>query len=461
MKNRINNNLSNSQESAKIHTLSHDGRGIATLQNKTTFLAGALPDETVTYRIHQKKSTYMEGEALDILTPSCERVVPPCQHFGVCGGCSLQHMSLAMQTRLKEQTLLDQLKHFGKVIPEIILPPLQTNSTGYRRKARLGVKFVIKKDKLLVGFREKSSRYLADLESCIVLHPSVGTRLRELAACIRNLDCYMDIPQVEVAIGDTTTALVFRHLKPLTQNDLSKLTDFGKQYDFHIYLQPNPPAPVTKHYPADNHERLTYTLPDQQLEFLFHPLDFTQINLDMNRLMVNQALELLALTPEDKVLDLFCGIGNFTLPIARRVHSVTGVEGAEEMTVRAGGNARHNGIRNTEFYAANLMDPPANAAWLDREYNKVLLDPPRAGAIEILPYLAKLNPSRIVYVSCNPATLARDAGELVNQYGYQLQKVGIMNMFPHTSHIEAMAVFEKNNRDAHGKNKKPAHHRLG
>lgn len=461
MKNRINNNQSHGLEPARIHALSHDGRGITTLQSKTTFLAGALTDEIVTYRIHQKKSNYMEGEALEILTPSSERAIPPCQHFGVCGGCSLQHMNLAMQTRLKEQTLLDQLKHFGKVTPEIVMPPLQTNSTGYRRKARLGVKFVIKKDKLLVGFREKSSRYLADIESCAVLHPSIGMYLRELAACIRDLDGYMDIPQVEVAIGDTTTALVFRHLKPLTPNDLINLNDFGKQYDFHIYLQPNPPAPVTKHYPADHHEWLTYTLPDQQLTFLFHPLDFTQINLDMNRLMVNQALELLELTPEDNVLDLFCGIGNFTLPLARRAHSVTGVEGAEEMTIRAGDNARHNGITNTEFHAANLMDPPANAKWLHREYDKVLLDPPRAGAIEVLPYLAKLNPSRIVYVSCNPATLARDAGELVYQHGYQLQKVGIMNMFPHTSHIEAMAVFERKNRDAHGKNKKNAHHRLG
>ncbi len=430
-------------EPATIHALSHDGRGIATIDKKTTFIAGALPEESVTYRIHQKKTTYAEGEAVDILKPSGDRVTPPCQHFGLCGGCSLQHMSVSMQTSLKEKTLLEQLTHFGKVTPAEVLAPLQSAGTGYRRKARLGVRFVIKKDKMLVGFREKSSRYLADLSTCAVLHPDVGQRLETLAELVRSLDAYMEIPQIEVAIGDTTVALVFRHMSPLSSSDLDKLTAFGEQYEFHIYLQPNPPAPVSKHYPADGNERLTYTLPDFQLEFLFHPLDFTQINLDINRLMVKQAVNLLELNSEDTVLDLFCGIGNFTLPIARHAKEVVGIEGAEEMTVRANNNARHNNINNAQFFAANLMAPPAGAPWIKRKYDKILLDPPRAGAIEMLPFIAQLNAKRIVYVSCNPATLARDAGELVHQYGYQLQKVGIMNMFPHTSHIEAMAVFEK------------------
>lgn len=443
MNKRLKLDQSTATEPALIHGLSHDGRGIATIQNKTTFIAGALPGESVTYRIHQKKSTYMEGEAIEILTPSSDRTTPPCQHFGVCGGCSLQHMSVTMQTQLKEKTLLEQLKHFGKVTPVNVLPPLQSAGTGYRRKARLGVKFVIKKNKLLVGFREKSSRYLADLSRCEVLHPMVGERLETLAELVRSLDAYMDIPQIEVAIGDTTAALVFRHMKPLSESDLEKLSAFGKEYDFHIYLQPNPPAPVSKLYPHDGHERLTYTLPDYQLEFLFHPLDFTQINLDINRLMVKQAMDLLELDQNDAVLDLFCGIGNFTLPIARRAREVIGIEGAEEMTQRAAINASHNDLHNTQFFAANLMSPPAGAPWLNRHYDKILLDPPRAGALEILPFLSKLQARRIVYVSCNPATLARDAGELVNQYGYQLQKVGIMNMFPHTSHIEAMAVFDK------------------
>lgn len=380
---------------------------------------------------------------MEIVTPSPARATPPCQHFGVCGGCSLQHMSLDLQMELKQKTLLEQLTHFGKVTPNVILPPLTSAGTGYRRKARLGVKFVIKKNKLLVGFREKSSRYLADLSSCKVLHPRVGEQLETLAALIRSLESYQEIPQIEVAIGDVTAALVFRHLKPLSEGDLQKLADFGAQHDFHIYLQPNPPAPVSKLYPADGNERLTYTLPDQGLEFSFHPLDFTQINLEINRSMVSQALSLLELTPEDSVLDLFCGIGNFTLPIARQAREVVGIEGAVEMTERAADNARRNHIQNVQFYAANLVAPPAGAPWLKRHYDKVLLDPPRAGAIEILPHIAELAPKRIVYVSCNPATLARDAGELVHKYGYQLHKAGIMNMFPHTSHIEAMAVFDK------------------
>ncbi len=432
-----------SADTAEIYALSHDGRGIANIQNKTTFLAGGLPSETVTYCIHNKRSSYAEGEVKEVLQASPERVTPPCPHFGVCGGCSLQHMSLHMQTEMKQKTMLEQLNHFGKVTPQTILAPLLSAGTGYRRKARLGVKFVIKKDKMLVGFREKSSRYLADLSRCLVLHPCVGEKLELLATLVRSLSCYQQIPQIEVAIGDTDAALVFRHMQPLTPEDLQQLTRFGEQHQFHIYLQPNSPQPVSKLYPADKVERLTYTLPDFGLEYLFHPLDFTQINLEMNRLMVKQALELLALTPEDRVLDLFSGIGNFTLPMAKLAKQVTGIEGAEEMTQRAAANAAHNHITNTDFFAANLMAPPTSAPWMRQQYDKILLDPPRAGAIEMLPHIAAFKAKRIVYVSCNPATLARDAGELCNTYGYQLQSAGIMNMFPHTSHIEAMAVFVK------------------
>jgi 23S rRNA (uracil1939-C5)-methyltransferase len=428
---------------AQIHALSHDGRGIATIDKKTTFIAGALPNETVTYRITQKRSNYNEGVLLDVITPSPDRVTPPCQHFGVCGGCSLQHMNNETQLQLKQQTLLDQLKHFGHVTPDIILPPLSATTTGYRRKARLGAKYVIKKEKMLVGFREKSSNYLADLERCIVLHPEVGTRLTELSQLLRSLTAYMHIPQIEVAIGDETVALVFRHLQVLTADDKQKLIHFGNQHNFHIYLQPNAPARLEKIWPADTNERLTYSLPEFQLEYLFHPLDFTQINLDINRLMVKQAIDLLDIKPHETALDLFCGIGNFTLPIARLAKQVTGVEGGEEMVMRAQHNAKHNHLTNTNFFAANLQLPPKDAAWLKTSYDKVLLDPPRTGAKEMLPYFATLAPKRIVYVSCNPATLARDAGELVNQQGYRLTHVGIINMFPHTSHIEAMAVFDK------------------
>lgn len=428
---------------AHVHALSHDGRGIVTVANKTTFLAGALPGETVNYKIHQKRSSYNEGEVTEIIQASPERVTPPCPHFSLCGGCSLQHMSVSTQIELKTQTLLDQLKHFGQVTPAHLLPPLSALNTGYRRKARLGAKFVIKKDQVFVGFREKKSHYLADIQSCTVLHPAVGEHLLALRELVASLDQYRHIPQIEVAIGDTTVALVFRHMEEMSASDQNKLIAFGQQHQFHIYLQPNPPGAVRQIWPEQATERLTYSLPDHQLEFLFHPLDFTQINLEMNRLMVNQALQLLDAQPHETVLDLFCGIGNFTLPLARRAQHVVGVEGGALMVERGNANAAHNGINNVTFYAANLMEPPINAPWMKQTYDKILLDPPRAGAKEILPFFKQFDAKRVVYVSCNPATLARDAGELVHQLGYQLQYAGIMNMFPHTAHIEAMAVFDK------------------
>lgn len=426
-----------------VQSLSHDGRGVAQLANKTTFVSGALPGEIITCNITQKRSNYNEAEVVDIIESAMERNTPPCKHFGVCGGCSLQHMHDHVQIELKQKTLLDQLKHFGKVTPETILAPLTTHTTGYRRKARLGVKFVIKKNKLLIGFREKSSRYLADLESCVVLHPAIGQRFAELSQLIASLDIARAIPQIEIAIGDNDVALVIRHLEPISTNDKEKLQQFAEQYQFQVYLQPNSPAPIEKCWPLNQEHRLTYTLPDQQLEFKFHPLDFTQINLEMNRLMVNQAMQLLDVQAHETVLDLFCGIGNFTLPIAQYAAHVTGIEGGDEMVKRATENASHNDLSNVTFHAANLMEPTTTATWMQTRYDKVLLDPPRVGAKEILPFIHQCGARKIVYVSCNPATLARDAGELVHQYGYKLISAGIMNMFPHTAHIEAMAVFEK------------------
>lgn len=427
----------------KIERLSHDGRGIATIANKKIFIAGALPNETVSFQITQKRSSYNLGTITDIVTPSEQRCEPPCVHFGICGGCALQHMHTDLQLSLKQQTLLDQLNHFGKVQPATLLPPISGNNLAYRRKARLGVKYVIKKEKVLVGFREKSSRYLADLTQCEILHPKVGHRLIELAELVRSLTIYQAIPQIEVAIGDSDAALVFRCMQPLTFEDREILINYGKTHDFHIYIQPNSPAAIEKIYPNTAGQRLRYTLPDQGLEFLFHPLDFTQINLETNRLMVNQALKLLNVTSEEKVLDLFCGIGNFTLALAKLAAHVTGIEGEPEMVARAMENAAHNHIENVTFTTTNLMADHQVAAWTKKNYDKILLDPPRAGAKEILPLLANLGATRIVYVSCNPATLARDAGELVHNYGYQLKEVGVINMFPHTAHIEAMAVFDK------------------
>jgi 23S rRNA (uracil1939-C5)-methyltransferase len=427
-----------------IHSLSHDGRGIATINHKTTFLEGALPNEIVTYKVTQQRKQFGFAKTTEVLKVSPDRIDPVCTHFGICGGCTLQHMNIESQRKFKEQTFLEQLFHFGKVQPSSILPPLYFNSVGYRRKARLGVKFVIKKNKLLVGFREKGSHYLADLSRCEVLHPLVGNKIEALADLVTSLSLCHQIPQIEVAIGDQTVALVFRHLAPLIEHDKEKLISFGTMHDFHIYLQPNSPLPITKLWPGSTDHRLTYTLSDYGLTFSFHPLDFTQINLEVNRLMVKQALSLLDLRPTDRVLDLFCGIGNFTLPIARTVHHVTGIEGHDEMVLRAKENASLNGLNNVRYESANLTAPCEKASWCNgATYNKILLDPPRVGAKEMLPYFNAFRAQKIVYISCNPATLARDAYQLVHQYGFNLKQVGTIDMFPHTSHIEAMAVFEK------------------
>jgi 23S rRNA (uracil1939-C5)-methyltransferase len=427
----------------KIESLSHDGRGVAIINGKTTFVTNALPEEKVICKITQKHRRYNEALATDVLTAAPERITPACPHFGVCGGCSMQHVEIQAQIQFKQQALLDQLKHFGKVTPEVVLPPLFGNAWGYRRKARLGVRYVIKKGKLLVGFREKFSNYLADIEQCAVLHPSVGQRIMALSTLIRDLTQYDQIPQIEVAVSDDTTALIFRHMTPLPEQDIEALSEFGKAHSLHIYLQPNPPAAVHKIWPNDQEEMLCYALPDYQLNMRFHPLDFTQVNGEINRLMIKQALHLLDLKSTDTVLDLFCGLGNFTLPMARLAKQVVGVEGSMQMVERAKQNAQYNHINNADFYAANLMEPAKNASWLQVKYDKILLDPPRTGAKEIIPIISGSSASRIVYVSCNPSTLARDAGELVYNHQYKLKQVGVINMFPHTSHIEAIALFEK------------------
>jgi 23S rRNA (uracil1939-C5)-methyltransferase len=432
-----------------IHSLSHEGRGIAHVEGKTTFIHGAISDEKVLCKITQYHRRYNEGKVLEVLGPSSSyRIQPACAHFGTCGGCSLQHMDAQYQVQLKQQILLEQLTHFGSVKPEILLPPITGNPWGYRNKARLGVRYVIKKEKLLVGFRECFSNYLTDIEICPVLHPQIGTRIKALSTMIASLTQYDQIPQIEVAAGEKAIALVFRHMTPLPCDDLETLRQFGQDHAFHIYLQPNPPERVHKIWPAGPHERLTYTLPDEHLEMQFHPLDFTQVNSEINRSMVKQALQLLDLRSTDHVLDLFCGLGNFTLPIARKAAHVVGIEGSQEMVKRAEENAAHNHIHNTEFYAANLyaahlMESIGPNTWSQKHYDHILLDPPRTGAKEIIALFPRLSAQKIVYVSCHPATLARDAKELVYTHGYQLKKLGLINMFPQTSHIEAIALFEK------------------
>ncbi len=426
----------------RIQSLSHDGRGITSIDGKTTFVSGALPTEEVRCTITKKHSRYMEAHTTEIITPSSERTQPICRHVGICGGCSMQHMTTTAQIQFKQHVLLEQLKHFGQVVPKQVLPPITGQTSGYRRKARLGVRYVNKKGKLLVGFREKNSRYLADIEECPVLHASIGTKITALSELIQSLSQYEQIPQIETAVGDSITALVFRHLTDLSSDDITKLCAFGDAHHFHIYLQPNPPAAIHKIWPEKNSGLLSYTLPDYQLEMVFHPLDFTQVNHETNSLLIQRALQLLEPSPDDHVLDLFCGLGNFTLPIARYAKSVIGVEGSQEMVERAEHNAKHNGITNAQFYMANLMETSIQTPWF-QSVDKIVLDPPRAGAKEIISLFSKRYARRIVYVSCNPATLARDAGSLVYTHHYQLKQVGVMNMFPHTNHIEAIALFEK------------------
>jgi 23S rRNA (uracil1939-C5)-methyltransferase len=428
-----------------IQSLSHDGRGISTDEHgKTVFISGALAGEDVAYKLIKKQSRFDEAETSEIITASKHRTAPKCKHYGICGGCSMQHVDIDFQIEFKEKTLLNQLKHFGKAEPDAMLPMISGHDLGYRKKARLGVSYRHKQNKLFVGFRERASGFIAELESCPVLDPSVGLNIIKIRELILSLAAFEKIAQIEVAVGDDHTALVFRHLVDLTKPDLEKLQAFGATHQYHIYLQGNNPEPIQKLYPNDNHQRLNYYLHDYGLQMQFHPYDFTQVNTEINPLMIKSALALLDLQSDDVVLDLFCGLGNFTLPIAKFCKSVVGVEGSDEMVNRATENATLNTIHNTQFYAANLAKlPDSDTAWLQQKYTKVLIDPPRSGAKEIIEMIAKLTPKSIVYVSCNPATLARDAGELIHVHGYRLTKLGVINMFPHTSHIEAIALFEK------------------
>lgn len=426
-----------------ITALSHDGRGIAHINGKTTFIENALPNETVSFVYTKHHSKYDEGRAIEIINSVPERAEPKCQHYGVCGGCSLQHISSAAQLDIKQKMLLEQLKHFGNVQPETILPPLTGSIWGYRRKARLGVKYVAKKNAVLVGFREKNNRFLADLKRCEVLHPSVGNLIGELKLLITDLKAYQQIAQIEVAVSDNETALIFRHMAPLVKEDLEKLINFAKAHNLKIYLQPGNPQTVHLLWPEQGDEYLHYNLSEYDLTFAFQPTGFTQVNTEINQQMVKRTLELMELKNTDRVLDLFCGIGNFTLPIARSCAEVIGVEGDADLVKQAEKNAQHNSISNAKFYKADLMADWNVATWAKNSFNKVLLDPPRTGALEVMQHITQFKAERIVYVSCNPATLARDAGVLV-QSGYRLAAAGIMDMFPHTHHVEALAVFIKN-----------------
>lgn len=425
-----------------IESLSHEGRGVSRINGKTVFIDGALPGETVRFRYRRVHARYAEGCIEDVIAnPSPDRVTASCPHFLDCGGCSLQHMSHDRQIAHKESVLREQLQHIGGVQAEEWLAPLLGPQWRYRHKARLGVKWVHKKDSVLVGFREKYSSYVADINTCEVLHPAVGHLLNDLSALIASLSIYDRVAQIEVAIDDKDTALVFRHLSPLGGDDVRKLQEFARLHGLRIYLQPAGPDSV-QGLANEAHGDLVYHLDTGNVDIYFSPMHFTQVNSALNRLMVRRVVDLLAPVASDRVLDLFCGVGNFTLPIARYALAVTGIEGESALVEKARDNAIRNGLENTRFEAADL----AGESWIQRcgsyEYNKVLLDPPRSGAQAVVENLDLSRVSRLVYVSCNPATLARDAGILVKQRGMSLRSAGIMDMFPHTTHVESMAVFE-------------------
>ncbi len=425
---------------AYIESMTHDGRGVAHINGKAVFIQGALPGEEVSFRYQVQRKTFDEGYTVDVLRPSPARVEPYCKHFNICGGCALQHMSSEGQLAAKQQILLDNLKHIGKLQVQTVLPALRGPAWGYRRKARLGAKYVIKKEAMLVGFRERGSSLLADLTRCEVLDPSVGNLLPELRALLAGLDGFDQIPQLEVAVGDAATALVVRHLSALSGADETALSAFGQVHNVQIYVQPGGPGSITALWPAQ--ATLSYRLEKYDIELFFSPTDFTQVNAEINRQMIDHVIELLDPQPGEHVLDLFCGLGNFTLPLARRALHMTGVEGDAKLVQRARANALHNRIMNVDFETADLARDFADTAWSTRHFDKILLDPPRTGALEIVRQLPRFGAARIVYVSCNPATLARDAHELV-QSGYQLVSAGVIDMFPHTTHVESIALFER------------------
>ncbi len=425
-----------------IESLSHDGRGVAHVEGKVVFIDEALPGEELEFIYTDSRRDYAEGKVDKLITRSEHRVEPQCPHFGVCGGCSFQHVDDGEQIHFKQDLLQEQFSRLGKVeIPEI-WEPLTGPHWGYRRKARMGVKYVAKKGRVLVGFRERRNPFLAEMESCKVMHPVVGEKLMDLSAMIGQLTIKDKIPQIEVAIGDEDCVLAFRVLEPPTDADKAIMREFGRQHQITLCLQPKGPDTIMP-LPGEPEVLPRYALPDQGIEFRFRPAMFTQVNYDINRKMVNRALEALQLTAEDKVLDLFCGLGNFTLPLATQAGHVTGVEGDLPLVKHARENARLNNIDNVEFHVADLSQDVSDYGWAQQQFDKVLLDPSRAGASEVLAHFKKWRPQRIVYVSCNPSTLARDAGILVNELGYKLVKAGVMDMFPQTAHVESIALFLK------------------
>lgn len=427
---------------ADILDFDHEGRGVARVDGKATFIADALPGERVRFKYLRTSRDADEGQCVAVEIASPHRVEPRCAHFGICGGCSMQHLAPDQQIAFKQKQLIDQLARIGKVVSDEIAPPLVGDEPGYvwgyRRRARLGAKLVPKKGGVLVGFRERESSFLAALEQCEVLDPRVGLKLRALGDLIASLSIRQRVPQIEIACADAV-ALVFRVLEPPSDADRELLAAFGAREGFEIYLQTGGPDSIK---PLGDARALEYSPDGSALRLRFEPSDFIQVNGAISQRTVKQALDWLQIATGERVLELFCGLGNFSLPLARRGARVIAVEGEDGLVRRARENAQRNELE-IHFEKADLFNAAADASWLRPEFDKVLLDPPRAGAREILPIVAARKPQRIVYVSCHPGTLARDAGLLVHEHGYRLARAGVMDMFPHTGHVESMALFTR------------------
>lgn len=432
-------------EGLLIESLDHEGRGVAHLNGKVIFVDGALPGERVLHSTYRKKDSYEQAQASAILKPSPFRVEPRCAWFGICGGCTHQHAHEAAQVAAKQRVLEDCFDHIAKLRPESMLPPIHGPTWGYRRKARLSVRYVPKKGGMLVGFHERRSSYVADMLGCEVLPAGVGALLPELRKLVEGLSIRDRLPQIEFAMGDTEKVLVLRILEPLSTEDEVRVKAFADQHGVQMWLQTKGPDTAKLFYPEDA-PTLSYSLPEFGVTMPFKPTEFTQVNHDVNRMLVRRAVRMLDPRPGERIADFFCGLGNFTLPIARRGAEVTGIEGSSGLIARAIENARLNGLaERTRYQVMDLfqMEAPVLAAL--GHFDKWLVDPPRDGAIELVKSLPDdgTGPARIVYVSCSPATLARDAAVLVHQKGYRLRQAGVANMFPHTAHVESIALFER------------------
>jgi 23S rRNA (uracil1939-C5)-methyltransferase len=450
--------MSEANEWLRVESLDLEAQGVAhDRQGKVVFIEGALPGEEVQVHVLRRKNQWEQARAVAIRRESAQRVRPRCAYFGTCGGCKMQHLQGAAQVAVKQRVLEDSLWHLGKVKPERVLRPIQGPDWGYRYRARLSVRHVPKKGGVLVGFHERKSSYVADMQRCEILPPHVSALLMPLRELVAAMEARDRLPQIEVAVGEaaerTVTALVLRHLEPLGETDLARLRDFARTHRVQWWLQPRGPESVHPLDPVE--EPLAYRLPEFGVEMPFLPTDFTQVNHHINRVLVVQALRLLAVKPNERVIDWFCGLGNFTLPLARQAREVLGIEGSETLVQRSRDNAAFNGLaERTRFEARNLFELTPDDLLRYGSADKWLVDPPREGALALIKALADLHqqpacapgfvaPRRIVYVSCNPATLARDAGLLVHQAGYRCTGAGVVNMFPHTAHVESMAVFER------------------